>query len=211
VVLVLAVTEAVQHWKNKKLAEPPITTKPLPDIAILNAAVPKEEWGLGLDGRPKPPYVHVYVVYLIDPADGSIFTYLNHTIGARVAFEKLRERVITMRALRGARCIPLVNLERRPFRTAFGPRHRPEFKIVGWRTLGGDGEVISGSKTPQLSGPPSAEAKAGVKPETPASAEAKAEAKPEMPATGEAAKTIDALGKVSLPTAAEELADEVPW
>jgi hypothetical protein len=201
VLLALACTEAVQHWKNKKQAEPPITTKPLPDVTALNARVPQETWEIGLNGQPKPPYTHVYVVYLIDPADGSIFTYLNNTVGARIAWEKLRERVITIRALRGVRCIPVVRLEQRPMRTGFGMKNRPEFKIIDWRVLGGDGGDIAGPSTPQLTGPVAAEIKTETKPET----------KSETPTTGAAAKTIDALEKVTLPTAAEELADEIPW
>jgi hypothetical protein len=191
--LVLACTEALQCWKNKKPIET-ITTKPLPELETLNAAVPKAEWELGLNNQPRPPWVHQVIVYLINPADAGFFTYLNNTIGARIAYDNLREKVITMRALRGARVVPLVKLGHRPMKTAFGPKHRPEFEIVSWRSIGSGGDAISGPKAPQLTGPATTEAKAP-KPETP----------------GEAAKTVAALEEISVPTAAEEMADRIPW
>jgi len=194
ILIALACTEALQRWKAKKVVEE-ITTEPLPDIGNLNATVPTAEWDLGLDNRPKAPWVHQYVVYLIDPASGGLFTYLNNTVGARIAYDHLRERVITMRTLRGARVVPLVKLGHRPMRTAFGPKHRPSFEVIGWRTLGGDcGGAAIASPTPRLSGR--------------AAVEAKPEPKPV--AQGEAGKTIAAMGEISVPTAAEELADEIP-
>jgi hypothetical protein len=195
--LVLACTEALQCWRGKKPVET-ITSKPLPDVAALNDAAPQAEWEPGLDNRPKPPWVHQVIIYLINPADAGFFTYLNATVGARIAFDVLREKVITMRALRGTRVVPLVRLTHRPMKTAFGMKHRPEFEVVGWRNLGGDGGALPAPNAPQLSGPVTAEAK----PET---------AKPEASVTGEAAKTIATLGEVSIPTTGEQLADEIPW
>jgi hypothetical protein len=196
VLLVLACTEAAQCWKGKKPVET-ITTKPLPDIADLNGTVPTQEWELGLDGRPKAPWVHQVIVYLLNPTDAAFFTYLNSTTGAHIAYNNLRERVITMRALRGTRAVPLVKLGHRPMKTAFGMKHRPEFEIVSWRNLGGDGNAIAGPQTPQIAGP--------------ATAAAKADAKPKTSPASEAAKTLATLGEVKLPTAAEEVADEIPF
>jgi hypothetical protein len=81
--------EALQCWKGKKPVET-ITEKPLPHVADLNEAVPKSEWEPGLDGKPKPPWQHQVIVYLIDPTSGGFFTYLNSTIGARIAVDQLR-------------------------------------------------------------------------------------------------------------------------
>ena len=44
-----------------------------------------------------------------------------------------------MRALRGARVVPVVRLTHRPMKTFVGMKHRPEFEVVDWRQLGGDG------------------------------------------------------------------------
>jgi hypothetical protein len=186
ILLAIALSEALQCWKGKKPVET-ITAKPLPDINDLNEAVPKSEWELGLDAKPKPPWQHQVIVYLIDPASGGFFTYLNSTIGARIAVDQLREKVITMRALRGARVVPVVKLAHRPMKTAFGMKHRPEFEVVEWRHWGGDGGAIAAPRAPQLAGP--------------------ASAPPPKPTAAE--QTIAGMGKPV--TAKEFVDDEIPW
>ena len=200
--IVLGCAEAVQRWLKNESRFQTIKTRPLPDVKTLNGAIAESEWELGSNNQPKPPWSHQYVAYLIDPATAAFFTHLNSTFGTKIAWDLLRERVITMRALRGQRVHPLVKLGRGLFRTRFGTKPHPDFPIVGWKSPGGDGGgAISGPETPQIAGPATAQGKAETKPQT----------KPEVPATGEAAKTIDTLGEVKLPTAAEELADEIPW
>src|SRR5712672_233326 len=102
IMLAIALSEAVQCWKGKKPVET-ITAKPLPSADALNSAVPASEWEPGPDGKPQPPWKHQFIVYLIDPASGGTFTYLNSTVGARIAVDHLKEKVITMRALRSAK------------------------------------------------------------------------------------------------------------
>jgi hypothetical protein len=132
----LGTAEAVQCWRD----EMPIETivkkagMPLPDIAELNAKIPQSQWEDGLNG-PRPPWVHSFIAYFLDPADGSIWTYINSTVGARIAVERLRENVHWMRRLRGERVVPLVELASRPMKTKFGQKLRPEFVIKGWRDL----------------------------------------------------------------------------
>ena len=202
IMLAIALSEALQCWKGKKPVEA-ITDKPLPDVNALNAAVPMSEWEPGLDGKPKPPWVHQFIAYLIDPASGGTFTYLNSTVGARIAIDQLKEKVITMRALRGARVVPVVRLTHRPMKTFVGMKHRPEFEIVEWRKPGGDGgdTVLAGPQVPQLTGPKS-------KPEP------KPDPKPD-PKTGSrssaATTALDALEAVSEPSMGEVLKDEIPW
>ena len=57
IMLAIALSEALQCWKGKKPVET-ITAKPLPNVDTLNSAVPASEWEPGLDGKPKPPWVH---------------------------------------------------------------------------------------------------------------------------------------------------------
>jgi hypothetical protein len=209
ILLALALSEAVQRWKEKKVIEE-ITTNPLPDVKMLNATVPQSEWEPGLDGKPRPPYVHQVIVYLIDPASGAFFTYLNSTIGVRIAYEQLRERVITMRALRGSRVNPMVKLSHRPMKTFVGMKRRPEFEIIGWKKLGGDGgSNLPGPQAPQLTGPTSTAAPAP-KPEEPKpEPTSTSDPKPKVQSAADA--TLIALEEVSEPTMSEIMKDSVPW
>ena len=102
-----------------------------------------------------------------------------------------------MRALRGARVVPVVRLTHRPMKTAFGMKHRPEFEVIEWRQWGGGGSAISGPATPQLTGPTSESP-----PEpTPAPQAAKAPAE----------QTIAGMQPVKPVSMAEFIADEIPW
>ena len=134
--LVVAVDEALQKWKDNKPEV--IRDKPLPDLQQLNAAIPQNEWENGIDGKLRKPWARIVVVYLVDPQVGAIYTYTSPTIGARIAYDALKEGTVTMRALRGIRVMPVVNLSERPFKTNFGMRRRPHFDIVGWKTPGDD-------------------------------------------------------------------------
>jgi hypothetical protein len=194
IMVAIAISEAVQCWKGKKPVEPPITAKPLPDINDLNASVPESEWEPGLDGKPKPPWVHQYIVYLIDPGSGGFFTYINNTVGARIAWEQLREKVVTMRALRGARVVPVVRLSHRPMKTFVGMKHRPEFEVVDWKEPGGNGNALAPPKPLQLA-------------DTAATSPAKSESQQKNTVDA----TLSTMKEVSKPTVGEELNDEIPW
>jgi hypothetical protein len=189
--IVIGVDEALQRWQCKKLVEV-IRDKPLPNVNTLNEATDKSTWEIGLDNKPKAPWVHSFLVYLLDPATAATYTYVNSTYGAKLAYDILRERVTTMRLLRGARVVPLVKLDERPFRTSFGPRRRPEFTIVSWRMIGGGPLAVNGPQTPHLAKPDTASRAATTAPTN-------------------TANELDALPEVTLPIAAEEIRDEIRW
>jgi hypothetical protein len=207
--LVLASNEALQRLKSKKVEN--ITDKPLPDPSELNAAIPTAEWEVGIDSKPRPPWAHMAMVYLIDPATAGVFTYLNSTVGAHIAWDVLRERVKTMRALRGERVLPLVRLSTRPMKTKVGMKTRPEFEIIGWRLLGGGGGNVGGGSGPKvIEGPKAIERL----PETPpaASESSPAENFPVQKKTPKAADaTVSTMEKVSFPSVAEQMDDSIPW
>lgn len=131
-----------------------------------------------------------------------------------------------MRALRGVRVVPVVKLTHRPMKTSFGMKHRPEFEIVGWKRLGGEGgDALPGSPPKQLTIPVAAPTQ---KPEQPTSEEPKPETpasdpkpkpepapasdpKPQPKASSVADATLAALEEVSMPTLSEELGDSIPW
>ena len=138
--LALTTTRAIQRWQLKEPVDTVVDSGAgLPDVDELNAKIPRAEWEPGLDGQPRPPWQRQFVVYLLDTSDASIFTFANGTIGARIAWERLVDRVNWMRALRGTAVFPLIALDNRPMKTQFGTKLRPEFAIVEWRDLGSTG------------------------------------------------------------------------
>jgi len=216
--LVVGVNEILRRWKDNVAED--IVEKPLPDPDELNAAIPIREWEVGVDGKPRPPWAHTAVVYLVNLSTGEIYTYAAATVGAHIAFDALKEAVVTMRALRGTRCMPVVNLADRPMKMKFGQGKRPHFDIVGWRTPGEDGSAVPARPTvPQLPGPAAAETPASTMtpittgPAQLAQAQHQAEprqakAKPPIDVTGETLATMSDVRPVST---GEILDDDIPW
>jgi len=93
--LAVKVDEILRMWKDDRPTD--ITEKPLPDPDTLNAQIPVSEWEEGLDGRPRPPWAHYVVVYLVDPETATKYVYAAATVGGHIAVEQLKENVITMR------------------------------------------------------------------------------------------------------------------
>jgi hypothetical protein len=146
--LALSTAKAIQRWQNKEPETIVDSGTGLPDVDELNATIPRTQRELGLDGQPRPPWQREYAVYLLDVSDASIYTFANGTVGARIAWERLVDRVSWMRALRGAAVFPLITLDSRPMKTQFGTKLRPEFSITDWRDLGSTGNPALES-TPQ--------------------------------------------------------------
>jgi hypothetical protein len=140
--LVVGSTRALQCWSDSKpvdtIVEQP--DEPLPDVDELNAQIPEKEWEPGLDGKPRPPWQLNYVVYLINVETADTYTFLNSTTGARIAFERLTDKIEMMQRLRGNGVAPIVKLDSRPMKTNFGTKQRPEFTIIEFRDLGGGGD-----------------------------------------------------------------------
>jgi hypothetical protein len=213
--LVSGVRESVRRWRTitnadgTKMKRPEdITTRPLPNPDELNQRIPKEEWERQLDG--------------------------NNTAGAHIAWDALKEAVITMRGLRGEHCFPLVNLTERPMKSAFRPNGmgaRLHFDIVGWRTPG-EPSVVTEQSTPRLTGPAGAPvatsvANSAASTPTPPTAPAAARAARPHPMSTPASKPPSAKTPVRLsdytlavmgepkPVTTEELLndslDDMPW
>jgi hypothetical protein len=135
--LAVGCSDFLQMWHDKRVVEV-IADKPLPDIDILNDKVPVENWEKDFSGNPKPPWVHTWAAYFLNPKTGDRLTYLNSTFGARIAVLQLKDRVSSMRMLRGANVTPLVTLGDKPMVTRFGTKSRPDFQIKDWVLLGGN-------------------------------------------------------------------------
>jgi hypothetical protein len=225
--LVVGVNEILRRWKDNVAED--ITDKPLSSADELNAVIPVSEWECGVDGAPRKPWALNVVVYLVNLATGETYTYVAPTVGAHMAYDALKEAVITMRALRGDKCMPLVNLSERPMKKRYGMGLRPHFEIIGWKTPGGDANAIPVQPAaPQLTGPaavptlapeaPSAlttpvEEPAAPAPKQPEPQQAKPksrQAKPK-PAVNVTTETLKVMGDVTLVSTNETLGDEVPW
>jgi hypothetical protein len=210
---VIGHTTVLQRWKNGKAEVK--TTHPLPDVEELNKAVPVQEWELGLNGKPRPPWELTFVVYMIELKTAAIYTYANSTFGAMLAYNHLEEQIDVMRMLRGEHVLPIVRSEKRPMKTQFGMKTRPHWQIVDWRTPRGSGPVLAPqSPTPQLSSsttatsPATDMALAPVAASTPVTAPAAAAASTTAPATS---MVLDSTNPVKPATMAEIIADELPW
>jgi hypothetical protein len=191
--LVVDVNEILRRWKGNQAED--IVTKPLPDADELNSAIPIDEWEEGVDGKPRPPWAHTVVVYLVNLGTGEIYTYAASTVGAHIAYDALKEAVITMRALRGTKCVPLVNLAERPMKMKYGMGLRPHFAVIGWKTPGEDNAALPNQPAPQLSGPA-------------VSAQPQQD-KPGKPAINPSDETLSSMGDTKPVTSKEIFNDEI--
>ena len=215
-VLIPAITEGLQKWKNN--IPEFVWTKPLPNPQQLNDAIPKTEWEKGLKNNElRPPWEKIIAVIFVDPSTGAVYRFTSSTAGARIAFDALHEAVVTMRMLRNSKVIPLVNLEARPFKTTYGMTKRPHFQVVGWKSPGGDDKAIPTQPTPQISGPTTAAAAQTPPTAAPAAAPTSApetvapyQAKPKPPANL-ASETLNAMADAKPATMGEIMDDSVPW
>jgi hypothetical protein len=133
--LVIGTTEALQRWMDRMPADTVMKEagKPLPDVKNLNGEIPVEHWEKGFDGRPRAPWQHVWVAYLIHITSADAYTFLNSTVGARLAVQRLTNQAANMR---GANVAPIVTLSSTMMETSFGKKRRPHFHVVEWRELG---------------------------------------------------------------------------
>jgi hypothetical protein len=204
--LAMGMLRCLQCWKDQEPVDTIIETpdEPLPDPADLNSQIPEAEWQPGLDGKPRPPWQLNWIVYLINPTTGDTWTFINSTTGARIAWERLKDKFGWMRALRGPAIVPVIKLDSKPMKTSFGVKMRPEFTIIEWRDVSGEG----GSVVPQLEHKSDGgDDGAAVKPDTkPAAASSAAHER----AAKSAYAPKEVGRKVKPPTVAEELNDEIP-
>ena len=145
--MVEGTTTIIERWEGKQLLEKYVD-KPLPDLKLLNGAVPQSEWPIGLDGKPEQPYKHYRVVSFRNLATMECSSFISPAKGAARAVAILRDRVNWLRKMRSSNNLfPLVELISAPWPTRFGMKKRPEFHVVGWVDLS------DGSTLPAMPGP----------------------------------------------------------
>jgi hypothetical protein len=206
VLLALSAAHHLQCWKENAVVDT-IREHPLPDPKDLNAQIPREEWDTGLDGNPRPPWQHAFIVYLLDPTDATVYTYINSTVGASMAYENLKSRVVMMRKMRGVSVYPIVTLGKATFPSKVGLKLRPEFVIVDWRELGGAGAALPAPATPQLPAPVAAQTEPETVREIAEKSAFAPKAMPDKPV--KFGETMPGK-KVKPVTLSEELNDELP-
>jgi hypothetical protein len=136
-----AVDHILQRWHDGRVVETR-SEKPLPDCTLLNEATDRATWELDLNGNPRPPWQHTHVLYLLDLDTAERTTFASGTIGAAIAVSRLKDKVQWMRRMRGVTVVPQIELTSAPMQTRFGPRKRPEFKVVAWVDLSTGGEKL---------------------------------------------------------------------
>jgi hypothetical protein len=204
--LVVGYTTVLQMWKNHKAEV--ISQHPLPDPKELNDKIPVSEWELDKGGKPTPPWKLTYVIYMVDPQSGAIFTYANNTFGAMLAYSNLEEQIGVMRMLRGEHVFPIVRLEKRPMKTNFGMKTRPHLHPIEWHARGGAGaKLATQSSTPQISAP-------ATTPTLPTPSETTTIPAPApsatTPSAAPASPVLENMQPVKPVTVAELIADELP-
>src|SRR5262249_668985 len=114
----------------------------------MNEKVPREDWVEGPDGKLRGPWQPANFLYLLDPVTGDRVTFVTGTVGGRIAIQELCDKVSWMRRLRGQNVHAVVLLTDAFMKTGLGGRQRPDFKIVRWVRLGGDGGEVEALPPP---------------------------------------------------------------
>ena len=193
VLLVSGYARGLQCWQDGELFdELDERDEPLPEVDELNKKISRNEWRIGLNGQPEPPWRIVYVVYLTDMETAELYTWINSGYFVMIAYEQLTDRIERLTRLRGNYVTEIVKLGRRSekVKKLNITKQRPHFDHVEWRDLGP---------------PPSTQAPAQLPPPTdkdPAGAAAKPPAEKKKTTVGKSVKPV---------TPEEELDDECPF
>jgi hypothetical protein len=99
-------------------------------VAALNAQIPLSDWEIRHD-KPDAPYKHRYGGYLVDPTDAGLYTYLHHTVGAKISICTLEQKIARMSALRGQLLGAVVELRDRTVPGVY-KKIGPWFDMIDW-------------------------------------------------------------------------------
>jgi hypothetical protein len=109
----------------------------------------ESQWSPGLDGKPADPWKDTRYLYLINPRSGQSYTFVTDSYGGRRAVGSLKSKILNVRwVYPGA--VPLIKCTSAPFKTQYGMKRRPEFKILEWRNRGGGSPIEDPISRPQL-------------------------------------------------------------
>jgi hypothetical protein len=222
--VVLGLKKVVQKFVGRKLLDTIVVPdgEKVPNLTEMNDAAPREEWGVDLNNNPVGPYTLVLVLKLINAATLDLFAFITNSVGGSIAIGDLSDKTKIMRRFRGPNVSPVVSLGVTTFRTNFGPKKRPDLRIVRWLTLSAD--LLPGPDRPTAAPipigrhePVATPAIAPVDKPAPAPAAAGPAAAPaaaaqSAPALAAAVREGVTLGTpVDPPTLKEEMGDDLPF
>jgi hypothetical protein len=95
--------------------------------------VPESEFVRDLSGQLVNPWRYLKWLYLVDASTGVISTLEVGSVGGLMSVAELGQQIAGMRQLKGAEALPVIELDVQAFKTKFGLKKRPEFRVVGWK------------------------------------------------------------------------------
>jgi hypothetical protein len=101
----------------------------------------KSKWEIGLNGEPADPWVDSRYLYLANAHDGSEYTFVTSSAGGRKAVSDLKGQIANIRYSHPT-AIPVVKLDVEKWKTRFGLKPKPLFRVVDWKRAGGGNETI---------------------------------------------------------------------
>jgi hypothetical protein len=139
--IVLGLKKVMQKFVEQKLVDTIVVpdNERMPDVAAMNEAAPREEWGTDLNGNPVGPYVRVLVLKMLDAKTMDRFAFVTSSVGGSIAIGDLSDKTKVMRRLNGPNVAPVVSCSTTNFKTRYSMRKRPDFRVLRWIALGGDG------------------------------------------------------------------------
>jgi hypothetical protein len=129
----MAVVTAWVCWKDGSPVEHRITQPGQyhPDREELGD-LDEKTWEVGLNDKPSDPWRDTRYLHLIDPQTGADFTFVTDTFGGRRGIGDLKSQIANVRSVHPA-AVPIVKPCSVAWKTRYGIKQRPEFKVVGWR------------------------------------------------------------------------------
>ena len=106
----LGLKKVVQKFVGKKLIDTIVVPddEKIPDVDAMNEAAPREEWGTGLNGKPRRALRRVLVLKLLDAATMDRFAFITSSVGGSIAVGDLSAKCKIMRQLQGPQRAPVV-------------------------------------------------------------------------------------------------------
>ena len=92
--IVLGLKKVVQKFVAQKLVDTIVVpdNEKMPDVAAMNEAAPREEWGTDLNGNPVGPYVRVLVLKMLDAKTMDRFAFVTSSVGGSIAVGDLSDK-----------------------------------------------------------------------------------------------------------------------